>query len=57
MALAIPNESGPESKPSFTNKKFLIAESGDFTYAPELVEILTWIQDHARGETVHFLES
>ena len=57
MALAIPNEAGPDSKPSFTHKKFLIAESGDFTFVPDMVQILTWIQDHARGETVHFLDT
>lgn len=55
MALAVPNESGFRGSPSFIGK-FLVAESSDFTDRPELLQALTWIQEHARGESVTFLE-
>lgn len=54
MALAIPNESGFAGNPSFIGK-FLVAESSDMTDMPTMLEILTWVQEHARDEAVTFL--
>lgn len=54
MALATPNESGFAGNPSFIGK-FLVAESGDMTEPPTMLEILAWIQEHARDEAVTFL--
>lgn len=54
MALATPNESGFAGNPSFIGK-FLVAESSDMSEHPTQLEILVWIQEHARDEAVTFL--